>query len=231
MQSGASRVASARRHTAKGRVRRQALLHAARTLLADRALDQLTLPMIAENAGIPASSAYHFYPDLVELYKDLAGAISEEMAEYIPSQSEAQNWESVVREVTSKVRDFLNADGAALQLLNGPKTNPEIKAAGCGNDLRFGVAVRQLIARSFELPTFPNQDEVFFRAIQISDLLFSLSVAKHGLITDEYFEDGSNAMLAYLSLYIPKLLARRPNKPVLVALDDEDGLRLGSRGS
>lgn len=213
MQTGSHGNGAARRRTAKGQARRQALLEAARALLAQHALDQLTLPVIAEHAGIPASSAYHFYPDLLELYKELAASISEEMAAFMPSSSDAQTWEDVVREVSAKVRDYLNADRAALQLLNGPKTNPEIKAAGSGNDLRIGIELRQLISRHFEVPSFPKQDEIFFRAIQISDLMFSLSVAKHGSITDEYFDDGSNAMLAYLSLYIPRMLPRRLSRP------------------
>ena len=224
MGTGAIKASPGRRHPqARGRARRQVLLQAGRELLAEYDLDQISLPMVAERAGIPASSTYHFYPDLKELYKDLARAIADELNDIVEScidkddpGKDFTSWEDIVRRLLTSVQAYFNEDAAARQLLLGPKTNREIKSIGCGGDERFGEGLRLLISRYFELNAFRNQTSVFFRAILVSDLMFCLSVSRHNEINAEYMDEATNAMLAYLSLYIPKLLPRR-NRPVLVA--------------
>lgn len=217
MQIGAT---ARRGHTqARGRARRQALLEAARLLLSELPLDQISLPMVAERAEIPPSSTYHFYPDLKELFKDVARAVSVEMLERGPLLGRPAHWEDLVQHTLVTYGKFFNADGAARQLMLGSQTPPAIKHAACKEDGRFGEALRALINEHFVLPETLDSAPAFFRAIQIADVMFSLSVADHDRITEEFLDEAVNATNAYLGLYLPKILPRRAPRasPILVA--------------
>lgn len=205
---------AAKNHTqARGRERRKALLHAARALLDKHDFDQITLPMIAEQANIPPSSTYHFYPVVADLYTDLARSISTEMVGHIATDrsfARSATWHAVVRGFMEAAASFFNADRAALQLMLGPRTPPDIKRAACYEDHRFGNALRALLERDFVLPHLNDPEGTFFRAIQIADLMFSLSVAEHDMVTEWGCEEGVNASIAYLGLYLPPMVPAKP---------------------
>lgn len=210
MDADTEGAARSRKFTqARGRARRQALLQAARVLLFERDLEQITLPAVAEQAGIPASSTYHFYADMKDLYKDLAREIAAEMTDVPLAPLAPRRWEDLIRPYTKIAVDFYNRDTAARQLMLGPKTPPDIKRAGCAREAGFGDSLMAFIGQYFTLPDLPNPSAIFFRAIQVADALFMISVEDHGHITEEYQEDASDAMIAYLGLYLPRLLPRR----------------------
>lgn len=210
MDTEAADTARPRKFTqARGRARRQSLVQAARVLLSERDLEEITLPIVAEQAGIPASSVYHFYSDMKDLYKDLAREVAAEMITAPTGCHEPQSWEDLVRAYAGTGADFYNRDLAARQLMLGPKTPPDIKRAGCAREAGFGDSLMELIAQHFLLPDLPNASAIFFRAIQVADAMFMISVEDHDHLTEEYIEEASNAMIAYLGLYLPRILPRR----------------------
>jgi AcrR family transcriptional regulator len=192
---------------ARGRARRTVLLDAARALLAERTLDAISLVMVAERAGIPVSSAYHFFPEVGELWKDLTRAIAVDMAAETTVFPPATGWEELIGLFLARSRDVFNNDPAACQLMLGPHTPPQIKHAGCKEDLRFGAALWRAVSAQFALTALANE-ELFFKAILIADLFFALSVADSGRITPEVLGEARLAMCAYLRLYLPVRLAR-----------------------
>lgn len=209
-----------RRHTqARGRMRRQALLEAARALLQERDMDQITLSAVAERAAIPSSSTYHFYSDMRDLYKDLAREIAHEIIAVTKDAPAVGKWEDVVRFFVLGSSDFFNRDSAARQLMLGPKTPPEIKHAACREDYRFGEALLAMVASQFILPPLADGRVTFFKAIQITDIMFSLSVLEHDRIRDECLEEAVVASIGYLGLYLPRLLPRvsAPTPAVMTA--------------
>lgn len=201
------------RTQARGRARRQEFLETTRALLLERPLDQLSLTMVAEQAGIPASSIYHFYGDISELLKDVARAISLEMVAELDAkagQGVHDGWQSIVRDFMRGASAIFNANRAARQLMLGPRTPPDIKRAACYEESRFGNALAREIEAVFVLPLIEDREGVFFRAVQICDLMFSLSVADHDAVTPKGCEEGAHASIAYLGLYLPPILPRRP---------------------
>lgn len=58
----------------------------------------------------------------------------------------------------------------------------------------------------FNLPELADSRELFFKALQIADVFFSLSVAEHDQVTDAALEEAILAATAYLSLYLPPQL-------------------------
>jgi hypothetical protein len=50
---------------------------------------------------------------------------------------------------------------------------------------------------------------MFFRAVEIADLMFSLSMLEHGSITPQMTEEAILAVTAYLGTHLPAALPRR----------------------
>ncbi len=194
---------------ARGRARREALLQAARDLLQQRDIDEITLPMISEAAGIPSSSTYHFFPDLRELYKDLARTVTDEMLQIELAFPADASWHAVVSSVLAASAEFFNADAAARQLILGPRTSADIRQAGCHDDYRFGVQIHAVLDERFQLPELAEPIALFFRAIVIADAFFALSVLEHGVVTPHMVEEAARAATAYLGQYLPTLLQRK----------------------
>ncbi|WP_016746415.1 TetR/AcrR family transcriptional regulator [Rhizorhabdus wittichii] len=203
-------TATGRRYTqARGRARREALIQAARDLLQEREIDDITLPMVSEAANIPSSSTYHFFPDLRELYKELARTISDEMASVEPAIGADASWQAIIGTFLAASADYFNADAAARQLILGPRTTPDIRQAGCHDDYRFGVQLHAALAAHFHLPELAEPIAIFFRAIVIADAFFALSVLEDGVITRHMVGEANRAATAYLGNYLPPILQRK----------------------
>lgn len=193
---------------ARGRARRAELVDAARTMLATQNLHQVGMIAVAEAAGIPASSAYHFFPEISDLWKEVARTIATAQTALDQQIPRTEEWEAVIeRSLESHQRAF-NADRAARQLMLGAHTAPEIKHAGCKENFRFGTALWQAMRKQFLLPGLADSRELFFKALLIADVFFSLSVAEQDRVSDEALAEAKLATIAYLRAYLPTRLAR-----------------------
>jgi len=193
---------------ARGRARRAELLEAARAMLGTQNLDQIGMIAVAEAAGIPASSAYHFFPDIGDLWKELARTIAVAQAAEDLMLPMVDEWETLVELSLRHHQKAFNADRAARQLMLGPHTPPEIKHAACKEDFRFGTALWTVVRQQFLLPGLADSREMFFKALLIADVFFSLSVADHDHVTDDALAEAKLAMISYLRAYLPTRLAR-----------------------
>lgn len=203
---------------ARGRLRRKIILNSARKLLETHELDALSLGDVAEDAGVPKGSAYHFFASIADVYSELSKQIAEELREdqLQPFTHGVTSWQEVISVGVDRGVAFFNGSTAARQLLLGPKAPPEIKRADRGNDYDIGRAFQRNISQYFVLPDMPERDVLFYRAVEIADLMFCLSVLDHGIITPAMTEEAKKATCAYLSLYLPTYLppAVRADLPV-----------------
>ena len=197
-----------------GIARRQQLLQTARTLLETRELDQISLGEVAAAADIPKGSAYHFYEDIKDLYASLLASMQEELLAILdaPLRTKVRDWPHVVELLNERGVAFYAASHACAQLQIGPKVPTDLKLRDRQNDAAVGRIYERHIDSLFELPEIPARATIFFRAVEIGDLMFSLSVLEHGHITAEMAQEASRAMCAYLRCYIPEKLPRRPAK-------------------
>jgi AcrR family transcriptional regulator len=193
---------------ARGRVRRAELLEAARAMLDTQNIDQIGMIAVAEVAGIPASSAYHFFPEIGDLWKELVRTLAIVQAAEDLMLPEVDEWETLIELSLAHHQKAFNSNRAARQLMLGPHTPPEIKHAGCKEDFRFGTALWTAVRRQFILPGLADSRELFFKALLISDVFFSLSVADHDRVTDDALAEAKLAMISYLRAYLPTRLAR-----------------------
>lgn len=162
---------------------------------------------VAERAGIPLSSAYHFFGDISELWKELARTIAARQASEDLDLPRVSSWQELIRASLFHHRGAFNSDPAARKLMLGPHTPPDIKNAACKEDFRFGTALWTAVRTQFVLPELADSRELFFKALLIADVFFSLSVAEHDRVTDDALEEAVFATTAYLSIYLPTQLA------------------------
>jgi len=197
---------------APGIVRRRRLLDAARVLLAHRDLDEITLADVARAARIPKGSAYHYYGDIMDLYVQLIRVLGEEMLgnDRRPVQGRAlRSWADVVAALIRRRAHYFNDHRAACQLIISPKTPPELKLRDRQSDERIGKLFEELIDCRFVLPELDARTAIFFRAVEIADLMFGLSMLEHSVITPGMTEEAIHAVVGYLRAHLPATLPRR----------------------
>lgn len=198
---------------APGILRRKRLLQAARALLASRELDELSLADVARAARIPKGSAYHYYDNVMDLYVQLLLVMEEEMLADVsrPIRGPApRTWLEVIAALIRRGAVYFSTHRAARQLMIGPKTPPELKLRDRQSDARIGKLFEQQAGLWFILPPRPERSVIFFRAVEIADLMFSLSMLEHGTITAEMTEEAVRAVSGYLLTHFPQTLKRRP---------------------
>ena len=200
----------------RGMARREQLLAAARALLDELELDEISLGDVAARAGVPKGSAYHFYDDIKDLYAALLALTEEEVlkTQGLAITEPVREWPDVIRILIRRGVVFYNSDRPACQLQIGPKTPPELKLRDRRSDFALGGIYQQQLRAWFELADFPNAPQVFFRAVEIADLMFGLSVLESGKITQEMAAEAERAVIAYLKTYLPEKLPRRRRQSV-----------------
>lgn len=195
---------------ARGRKRRDALLAAARLLLAERDSSQITLADIAARAEVSKSSTYHFYTDAIELFVELVSILDIELQAVITQPVPPQeNWEDVWGVAIDRAAIFFDDNPAAQQLMLSSQTAPAIKRYSRSSDIDTGRLIESMIDAQFVLPDIPDRSRVFFYAIEAADLMFGLSLFEGGTLRREMVEEAKRMSCAYLALYIPKHLPRR----------------------
>jgi len=201
---------SARRTQERGRTRRAILVEASRKLLREREIDEISLTDVADAAGVPKSSAYHFFSHVLEVYEAAASDMEAEIHDDLDrlSVADCTDWRQTVTRFVDRGSAYFNAHRDAMQLLIGPKSPSAIKLKDRQNDFAIAGQLRDQISRNFELPELADSPEIFFRAIEIADLFFGLSVIRYGHITEAFTDEAARATCAYLSLYLPVVLPR-----------------------
>ena len=197
-----------------GIARRQQLLDAAQGLLETHELDAISLGDVAAAAEVPKGSAYHFYDDIKDLYSALLSRFAEELVGILeaPLSGKLKSWRDVVEALNRRGVKFYAGNRAAMQLQIGPKVPTELKLRDRQNDAAIGGIYERHIATHFTLPEFEDRSKVFFRAVEIADLMFMLSVLERGHITVDMGREASKAMCAYLACYLPELPPRGRTK-------------------
>lgn len=191
---------------AKGAARREALLDAAEILLETHDLDKLALKDIAEKASIPVGSAYHFFANSQDLFVALALRFTSLLSATIAkpySGAATRSWQNLFDAAIDRAAKLYGDHPAYRQLIIGGKSPPEIKLADRKNDEQVGQLMRDVIARHFKLDRFSRDNDVFFYATEIVDLMFSLSVIQNGVIKPAMVSEAKVAGKAYLNQYLP----------------------------
>ena len=198
------------RSQARGLVRRKQLIDAGLELLASVPVEELSFRQVCERAGMPEGSGYHFYANKYDLLTALAGTLSQKFIDSLPnliSNGPPKNWEDLADRVVENGAEVYRANPAAIQLFLGARTPPEVKLEDRTNDRLVSASIREIFDQYFVMPPIRPGHDLFFYFIEITDLMFSLSVLDEGRITPEMIEESKQAGKGYLRVYLPPHLS------------------------
>jgi len=187
-----------------GRIRRKALLDAAYDLLSEQNVEDISFRDIAQKADVPEGSAYHFFANRFDIFSALASSLSELFIEAhqkpVPAASR-KTWQALAGHLVDVGASVYAENPPARQLLIGGKTPPEVKQADRINDRAVGEAMHEVFSRYFDIPDSDEMRDAFYYFIEITDLIFTLSVIEHGEITPAMLAEAKRAGSAYLETY------------------------------
>lgn len=189
----------------RGVERRRKLLDAAYELLCERAVEEISFRDIAARADVPEGSAYHFFANRFDIFTALASELSEKfvVAHQAPvPQSARGSWRDLSGYLVDVGARVYAENPPARQLLIGGKTPPEVKQADRINDRAVGNVMYDVFASYFDLPDSEEMRRAFYYFIEITDLIFTLSVIEHGEITAGMLDEAKRAGTAYLGSYL-----------------------------
>ncbi len=189
----------------RGIIRREKLRAAARQLLNERDISEVTFADIAATAGVPKSSSYHFYANSDELYAELANHYGVELLALLsakPERALVTQWHDIVDILIERAMQFYCNERPARQLFISGKTSPIIKQKDRSNDSLIAKSLVEMFNYYFEVPDFAMRDEVFFIWVELVDTVFTVSQMKHGDITAEYADEAKRVAKAYLGTYL-----------------------------
>jgi AcrR family transcriptional regulator len=197
----------------RGVRRYAALLDATSELLLTEAPDAIGLYQIAERAGVPPASVYHFFPTKEAAYVALASRCCEELLEVHRRPIEARSiksWQDLYRIDVRRAMEFYNSYPPYLKIIYGGYGGVDAHNVDKVLALFFSSSSYDRFDRIFHMPAMSEPEKKFEIRVGILDSVWQISVRRHGRITEEYFEESVKAAIAYSRLYLPDHLEPRP---------------------
>ncbi|QRF63309.1 TetR/AcrR family transcriptional regulator [Variovorax paradoxus] len=188
-----------------------ALLDATEQLLAHNQNEEISLAQIADIAGVPLASVYHFFPNRNAAFVALAQRFHAELWRLAaqPHDPMPETWQEMVERNQRRSSSYLNAHPAALRLFMGAGVSVQVRNLDMhGNTVLTRMRVDQFV-RYFETPRIPDFEKRLAVALAISDGVWALSYSAHGRITDEYITESVRAAVVYLRCFMPEVLEPR----------------------
>ncbi len=209
-----NRPATPRKPRAASQARIATILAAARELLASEGVGSLSIYGVAERAQIPPSSVYHFFasvPALLEaLTADVHAAFRAALLQ--PVEHDAlRNWHDLSRILELRIMRIYHDDAAARQLILAQHGLVEVSQADHQHDIELSQLLKEVFDRHFHLPALPAEIDVFALAMELGDRVYARSMQQFEQITPRMAEEAMRVMDAYLGLYLPPCLPKRPN--------------------
>jgi AcrR family transcriptional regulator len=196
----------------RGKERREKLIKATYDLLCTNSIEEIAFIDIANSAKIPEGSAYHFFANRYDVFAALAKELSDKFIETHRQpikKKYLKSWQTLADYLIERGAMVYADNPPAQQLLIGGKTPPEIKQVDRINDREVGKVMSEIFQQHFYLPDLPNTKDIFYYFIEITDVMFSLSVIEHSRITDEMLNEAKRVGRSYLASYLPEKLDRK----------------------
>jgi len=115
-----TRTATPRKPRARSQARIDSILDAARMLLAAEGVASLSIYSVAERAGIPPSSVYHFFASVPALLQGLTADVHAAFRACLQvpiDHARLNHWHDLSRLVEQRMLSIYSQDAAARQLM------------------------------------------------------------------------------------------------------------------
>lgn len=194
------------------KARFQVLMAAVEALLTKHGPSEITIQMIADEARMPTATVYHFFPSAdAAMFAQARVYIDrfEKMSVDGRAPDERRSWQEAWRIGLQKAREHFVANVACMRLLLGIDVPRDIQTYDSAFNVRVGQNSAQHFHDYFVMPPIEGLEAICTNAVEINEIFWRKSFERYGTITDEYFEEGLRAVIAYLSTYLPQTLTPR----------------------
>lgn len=193
----------------RSRARFEAILDGAERLLETLPPSAISIHAIAAAVGISPPSIYHFFPEPQLVFSALAERYLKmfETGVMIDVPEAVDNWQDLQTIQFRAGQKWFNDHPAARQvLLGGPAWSSDIRVQDMDSSYVSAGHSIDLMARKFVMSDIPELRERLVEVIVINDAIWSLSIHRHGCITDEMEEQARRARIAYSRTFLPEYL-------------------------
>jgi AcrR family transcriptional regulator len=188
---------------ANGKLRYDALLRAAESLLEDGGAAHLTIQKLAKMAKVPMASVYHFFPSPEAVSVALAETYFAGFANLVQQPvlgRENLSWQDIVAIFMARTVTFYRDHRYAQTLVLGSDQGWHIRRADLENNRVIGEAIFVQICDKFPPSSHHQLRAAIIIGISIGDAVLSLSVAQHDTITPHFADEARIAVVAYLTM-------------------------------
>jgi AcrR family transcriptional regulator len=227
---GAARSRTDPRTPQRGRgvVRYEALLDATDELLQTQDTDDVGLYQIAERAGVPPASAYHFFPTKEAAFLGLAQRYLQGFSALtrrpVPAHA-LEGWQALFRWDLDESMGYYHAHPPALKILLGGYGGMATRQANNAYNRRIGHSTYHRLNAAFHMPALRDPETLFHVNIEIIDAIWTLSFLEHGRLTEAFTEEAHRASVAYCRLYLPDHVELREEHVAALAAGEPVTLR------
>ncbi len=196
----------------RGRARFEALLDTVEVMLAEHEPDQIGFYQIAERAGMPAASVYHFFPTKNAAFLALARRYLDHFrqgARRPIDPAETGSWQDVIRKRHERAVAYYNAHPPAMKLILGVQPFLEIHDADSTANEDISKLLLEDLRRTFHFPYVAGPEQKFLICLSIADAIWRISFAAHRRITPDFAREATRATLAYMRTFLPEVLEPR----------------------
>lgn len=199
----------------RSRLRFEALLDAAAQLLAERDMRAIGIYDIASLAGVPAASAYHFFPTpdaaFIELARRHLGRLRAEVDRPLDEAELARirNWPDLIVLRFDRVVRYYNSDPVIGRLFLSGTVISEIRTIDVEHTDFAASLVYDWLDGYVVMPRLPAAGIKFTTMLGIFDGVWMTSYARHGTLTEPYCEEAQAAAIAYCRTFLPEVLPLR----------------------
>lgn len=196
------------------------LLDATERLLEQHADEDISLAQIAEEAGVPLPSVYHFFPNRNVAFEALALRFNEEI--YRRSiepltDPEPQSWQELLDMKHARGAAFQNSRPAALRLFLGAGVSVVIRNTDFSGNARIARSRARFFEAYFHMPVIEDLALRLETAAAATDGIWALSYGRYGYISDDLRREATASAISYLRRFLPEVLPRKKLTPEALA--------------
>lgn len=190
---------------ANGVARYNLLVNAVKKLIETEGVEGVTIQAVANQAGVPMPSVYHFFPNpraaciaaaetfLNELY---------ELLEVPPEEAIVGTPDAYLKNLETRAITYYNNNAVARRLMLGAECGWRIRQIDLENNRKGAMAIMADVEKRFGTPGSEEFLGALTIGITIVDSIWGLSVAHHDEITDYYRNEAHDVLFSYLGKFI-----------------------------
>lgn len=180
------------------------VVEAARELLVEKGLSGFSIPELAARLEYSRATIYNFFPTPYTIFNELTRRYLTQLEQGLYAEAPkllTLPWQDGTRAMAAYAARFYNRHAASrILILGGPITDESYRAQELMIQ-RLGQLVHRLFAnRGLELPTSPD---VSLLTVELGTTCYRVSFFLHGRVTTDYQKEAGEAMIAYLSRFVP----------------------------